>query len=449
MKRILSVILSLFLLFAFFIPAYALYYKDDIYRLNDFSETLTDDEYKSLNAKIDNMVPKLKIDLPVYIFTAALNEGETVEDRADYFYDHNGFGYGDNKSGIILAVNFDSSVFGVYRYGDAQNLIDSDETNSITSSFSADYSNGVSVYNLIDNYLKNVESAVKAGSSAGNQDRADGMPYWYPEDTSGFTDFHGENLRRVVDDADIFTDEQEYILNERINEVIEKYNIGYALLTDDDNHGLSPEEYSSDFLHFGGYGVGDGYGAVVFYLCFDPSDRCWRTTSINSYESIFTAEVTYVIDELVDADIRAGRYYEAFLTHIDFVGELFENNGTVPEKYDNYIAGYSDYVSSSGKSSSFSTESLFICIVVAVIVGTIVGGLHLASCRSAMRVVAPVGAREYLVKDSFKLRDKKVYYLYSTVTRTAKPKSSSSGGGSSYSSGSSSGGSYSSGGRSF
>lgn len=417
------------------------------------------------------------------------------------------------------------------------------------------------------------------------------MPYWYYKgDLSSFTDFHGENLRRVVDDADIFSDDEEAALNARMSEVIEKLGIGYVLFTDDDNHGLSPEEYSSDFLHFGGYGVGDGYGAVVFYLCFDPSDRCWRTTSINSYEQIFTRSVTYDIDETVDADIRAGRYYEAFLKHIDFVENLFSrtsenlaewypddvNNTTVidrdvrdypaspvlsnprivdsadlfsdktvdeitgklfelSEKYnidlavftdtnyntlyrgeyvddfyyyngygedgivfyilgdemtdtiyygtmsfgkcydeysdirntfldaaedgvddDNYDKALADYtkrlefVLKHGR-APMETKSKLMCLAAGLIAGLIVGGIHITRCTKAMKVVAPVDAREYLVKNSFVLRDKKVLFLYSTVTRTAKPKSSSSsgGGGSSYSSGSSSGGSYSSGGRSF
>ncbi|MBO7519444.1 MAG: hypothetical protein J6T73_01580, partial [Clostridia bacterium] len=93
-------------------------------------------------------------------------------------------------------------------------------------------------------------------------------------------------------------------------------------------------------------------------------------------------------------------------------------------------------------------DGLLICMVVGVIIGIIVGGIRISSLKSAMKVVAPVDAREYLEKDSFNLRDKKTYYLYSTVTKTAKQKSSGSGG-SSHSSGSSSGGSYSSGGRSF
>lgn len=437
MKRILSIILCLFLSVAFFLPTFAVYYKDDIYRLNDFTETLSDSEYKSLNATIDELVPALGVDLPIYIFTS-LDEGETLEERANYFYDHNGFGYGDNKSGIILAVSFSSGVFGVYRFGDAKTVINDEETESIVNSFSSDYSNDVSVYTLFGNYLNNVKTSVTADVDTVTSDRADGMPYWYYEgDISGFRDYHGENLRRVVDDADIFTDEQETYLNERINEVIDKYDIGYVLFTDDDNHGLSPEEYSSDFLHFGGYGVGDGYGAVVFYLCFDPSDRCWRTTSINSYESIFNSKVTYVIDELVDSDIRAGRYYEAFLTHIDFVEELFANSGVLPDKYSNYT------------SKSYDFENLPVCIIVAVVLGLIVGLMHLASCRRAMRVVVPVDAHEYLKKGSFTLRNKKTFYLYSTVTKTEKQKSSGSSGGSSHSSGSSSGGSYSSGGRSF
>ena len=417
------------------------------------------------------------------------------------------------------------------------------------------------------------------------------MPYWYYKgDLSSFTDFHGENLRRVVDDADIFSDDEEAALNERMSEVVGKLGIGYVLFTDDDNHGLSPEEYSSDFLHFGGYGVGEGYGAVVFYLCFDPSDRCWRTTSINSYEQIFTGSVTYDIDETVDADIRAGRYYEAFLKHIDFVENLFsrtsENlaewypddvnntsvidrdardypvspvlsnprivdgadlfsdktvdeiasklaelsekysldlavftdthyntlyrseyvddfyyyngygedgivfyilgdeitgtvyygsmsfgkcydeysdirntfldaaeNGVDNDDYDKALADYTkrlEFVLKHGR-EPMETKSKLICLAAGIIAGLIVGGIHITRCKKAMRVVAPVDAREYLVKDSFVLRDKKVLFLYSTVTRTAKPKSSSSsgGGGSSYSSGSSSGGSYSSGGRSF
>lgn len=279
---------------------------------------------------------------------------------------------------------------------------------------------------------------------------AEDMPYWYPKgDVSGFSDFHGENLRRVVDDADVFTDEQEAELNRRMTEAVNELGIGYALFTDNYNHGLSPEEYSSDFLHFGGYGVGDGYGAVVFYISFEEGKRCWRTTSINSYESIFTPSVTYVIDELVDSDIRAGNYYKAYLTHIDFVEELFRNGGSIPDKYDSYLEDYSSYQSESSSSKTPPVERILMSLAVGAVVGAIVGGMHLSSCKKAMRVVAPVSAREYLKKGSFVLRDKKSYYLYSTVTKTAKQKSSGSSGGSSYSSGSSSGGSYSSGGRSF
>ena len=588
MKRVLSIILCMCFIFAFCVAVSAANeYDEGLYRLTDYTETLSEKEYKEINAVIDELIPELKIDLPIYIFSS-LDDGETLYDRAKLFYEYNGFGYGDNKSGVILAVSFKAGIFGVYRFGDAQTLLTDEQINSISDMFSSDYSNNVSFADLFKKYTDNIADCLKTQTTSYNYNRTDGMPYWYYEgDISSFKDFHGTNLRRVVDDADIFTDEQEEYLNKRMNEVVEKYGIGYALLTDNDNHGLSPEEYSSDFLHFGGYGVGDEYGAVVFYLCFDPSDRCWRTTSINSYEQIFTEDITYEIDETVDADIRAGRYYEAFIKHIDFVENLFmnysvnipdwypENTNTLtldrssreyaktaslskPRVIDNagiftdemigdaqeklnelsrqygydliiftdkeyhtyYRSDYAEdfyYYNGYGKDGivfyiftdnfdhgtvyygtvSFgecykkygeldlkgeayngihkrdvkkaihdytdslefalkkgrlpmSLKSILICLAISVIAGLITGGVHITKCKKGMKITYPVDARNYLVNGSFSLRNKKVDYLYSTVTRVAKPKSSSSSsGGSSYSSGSSSGGSYSSGGRSF
>lgn len=317
---------------------------------------------------------------------------------------------------------------------------------------------------------------------------ADNMPDWYYKgDPSNFSDFHGENLPLVVDNADVLTDSEEAALNRRMAEVVDEYGIGYVLLTDNSNYGLSPEYYSSDFLHFCGYGVGEDYGAVVFYISFEPSNRCWRTTAINSYMDIFTQSVMYDIDETVDADIRAGRYYEAFLKHIDFVEDLFAGNyegsgnrESITSARPKGIAGIAGLIkrfipqgatgiaglirgfisddedeeesvsrSDDYSSESFPVQTVLIIFAFSIVAGIIAGAVHLAICRKGMRVVAPVGAREYLVKDSFVLRDKNVVYLYSTVTKTPRPKSNGSSGGSSFSSGSSSGGSFSSGGRSF
>ncbi len=306
--------------------------------------------------------------------------------------------------------------------------------------------------------LTALSAAVFADTPLLNPDRSDnanGMPYWYPLDTAGFTDFHGEDLPYVVDDADKFTDAQEAELSAKIESIVEKYGIGYVAFTDDDLHGLSPEYYSSDFLHFNGYGRGDGYGAVVFFLCFDPSDRCWRTTAINSCEDIFTEDIMYEIDETVDASIRSGDYFEAFMLHADYVESLFAEiaatDDWTPEDHDyKYVPddSYSEY----GRGRADGSPSPVMIVGAGLLVGLIGGGIRVASLRKQMKINPPSTANNYLLRDTYTVRNRRCDYLYTTVTRHAKPQNNSSSGGShgsSFSSGHSSGGSFSSGGRSF
>ena len=413
------------------------------------------------------------------------------------------------------------------------------------------------------------------------------MPYWYPYDYSGFSDYHGKDLPRVVDDADVLTDEEEAELDEKITQMVNELGVGYVIFTDDSNHGLSPEEYSSDFLHFNGYGVGDEYGAVVFYLCFEPGDRCWRTTSINSYERIFTSDVTYEIDETIDSSIRNGDYFGGCMLHAEYVEDMFsrlsdlpdwypegakiselsrkdrsypaytdaskprvtDNAGLfTPEQIEDYTAKleklsdkyktdvivftdvdyhaltFDDYASDFYYYHGYSERGVILLLVdndeywgctvvtfggdplykneydlweavvgvirekesytdgvdeflrcsktvvahghmplstgaklkiaaIGLIAGLIVAFLRVSALKNTMKVTVPTGAGNYLIKDSYLIRNRRCDYLYTTVSRRARPKQSSSGGGgrggSSYSSGRSSGGSYSSGGRSF
>ena len=233
-----------------------------------------------------------------------------------------------------------------------------------------------------------------------------------------FAEDHDYVLPTVIDNADVFTDEQEAELSSRIEKIVDKYDVDYVILTVDDNEGYSPEDYTLKFLREAGYGS-EGRSAVIFYICFDPSDRAWWTTPKNAIKKYFTERAINDIDDAIEPDMKSGDYYEAALTHISYIEKMASGKYHEPINWMPIIIG----------------------IIAGVVVGLIVGGMRLASCRKAMRIVAPVDAHEYLVRDSFNLRNKQVYYLYTTVTNTAKPKSSSSsGGGSSYSSSSSSGG---------
>ncbi len=267
---------------------------------------------------------------------------------------------------------------------------------------------------------------------------AEEMPYWYADDVEGFENYYAEDPPRVVDDAGILTDEQFEELEEQVERICDEYDFSYVIFIDNDTHGLSKEVYSADFLYYGGYGIGDDYSAVCFFLSLEPGNRGWRTTSIGSYQSIFTSDVTEMIDEIVDSDMHEGNYYKAIKRQANYIEENLERG------------------KSKGKSvyeTKFKVKSKFRGflgwpLIVGIIISLVIMAMVIEEMKKKMRVETAVNANEYLAKGSLNIRNKNVRLIYTTITRREKEKSS--GGGSSYSSGSaSSGGSYSSGGRDF
>lgn len=74
-------------------------------RLVDHADILTDSEEETLNETLDKISEKQKCD--VAVVTVNSLDGKTVEAYADDFYDYNGYGYGDDRSGILLLVAMD------------------------------------------------------------------------------------------------------------------------------------------------------------------------------------------------------------------------------------------------------------------------------------------------------------------------------------------------------
>ncbi len=103
--------------------------------------------------------------------------------------------------------------------------------------------------------------------------KAHAMPYWYPEDISSFQFFHDEERARVVDDADLFTDEEESAMEARIAEIRSELNRDIVVFTDTSTYGLERKIYCADFYDFNGYGYGDEREGFCLLICMDPDDR--------------------------------------------------------------------------------------------------------------------------------------------------------------------------------
>ena len=84
-------------------------------RFVDNAGLLSEEEEKELNSTLDEISERQECDVAVVTVNGL--DGKTVEEYADDFYDYNGYGYGDDDSGILLLVAMDDREWHMSTYG--------------------------------------------------------------------------------------------------------------------------------------------------------------------------------------------------------------------------------------------------------------------------------------------------------------------------------------------
>ena len=252
---------------------------------------------------------------------------------------------------------------------------------------------------------------------------ASSYPSWYPDDPEHFVDFHGTNLSRVVDNADILTDAEEAALTSHINNVINKYGYDLVIYTDVTNYGMGPydETCPINFYRFNGYGTGNDHSGSIIYVNMDQSDRYYSVVGTGKVENAIYNYNEDIRDQMMPY-MKNGDYAGALELGVELIDELY-GTGKVKEK-----KTFFDYAK---------------LVVIAAIAGLIVGLINLSRSKATMRTVKLAAyANDYVVQNSFNMRNMRDTFLYRNVTRTyiGGDSGSSRGGGSSHSGMHSSGG---------
>lgn len=103
-------------------------------RVFDEAGLLTDKEIADFAERITEITKEYQMDIVVVTILDA--EGKTSMEYADDYYDNNGFGYGKDKSGILLLINMEDRELWISTTGKAINCF-SDETIKIMVDFIA------------------------------------------------------------------------------------------------------------------------------------------------------------------------------------------------------------------------------------------------------------------------------------------------------------------------
>ena len=183
---------------------------------------------------------------------------------------------------IIAAVLMIASAYPVYTFADET------DTNEETDGFDDEW-----------------DESSDTGSISGQQ----GLPSWYPEDISDFESFHDDAAPRVVDDADIFSDEDEAQMEQRLYEIRSEINKDIVIYTDVSLYGMEQSVLAADFFDFNGYGCGDDHEGVCLFICMDPNDRGWWAACTGPETmKLYTEEFANDMDDVLYEYMAAGDY---------------------------------------------------------------------------------------------------------------------------------------------
>lgn len=153
---------------------------------------------------------------------------------------------------------------------------------------------------------------------------------WYPRNTSAFKEFHNLGTEaRVVDNADILSPEAEAALAQRIEAMRSNLGLDFVFVSEPNDYGLSHQQYAADFYTFNGYGVGESYDGVIYYVCMDPNNRGFFTAACGNAQEYMTESNVEAMDDATIDLFREGDYDAAVALQFENLDYLY-SNGKLP-----------------------------------------------------------------------------------------------------------------------
>lgn len=211
------------------------------------------------------------------------------------------------------------------------------------------------------------------------------LPDWYPADVNAFSFFSDPSADRVVDRADIFSDNQESLMRRRIAEISAQYGKDVVIYTDNSAYGMPQNMLAADYYDFNGYGIGTARDGLCLFICMDPLDRGWQTVATGGVMDVYTEPNANIMDNALYNYLASARYGEGVLDWLDSVEVLYRDGTLI-------------------KPPSFG-QRVQAALGPSVLVGLAAGLISYLIARSKMKVVAQaVTARGNLLEDSVKIR---------------------------------------------
>ena len=217
---------------------------------------------------------------------------------------------------------------------------------------------------------------------------------------------------RLMDMADLLTEEEEEELIATLDEISERQNLEIVVVTAENLEGYSDgQEYTDDLYEYCDFGYGDGRDGIMLLLDMDGRD--WYISTQGYGITAFPdAAITYLGNEMKE-DLSAGNYAAAFRI---------------------YAADCDQMITRARDGNPFSKKDLPheplspLVLPICLGIGLVAAFLTVNSMKAKLKTVhSQKAAADYVKKGSMQLTAQQDLFLYNKIDRVKKEEKSSSG----------------------
>ena len=236
------------------------------------------------------------------------------------------------------------------------------------------------------------------------------------------------DVERLVDDADLLTEEEESALRNKLDEMSNRLQFDVAIVTKYGLDGQDTVSYADDYYDGNGYGFGEEHDGCL--LLIDMEEREYYTTTTGFGIDALTDYGLETLDEAFVDSLSNGEYARAFTDYADGVdelvtmarnGEIYDTNSAVDDA-PSFVAEQEPDRSAPGVGAAAGAGA----------VGAAAAAAATGAQRSKLKTVhRQGGASQYYVKDSLQIDPSRSRddFLYRNVTRVPIPRDRDGGGG--------------------
>ncbi len=228
----------------------------------------------------------------------------------------------------------------------------------------------------------------------------------------------------IVDEADLFTDQEHIALEEKADALTQNYGMDVFIVTVDSLDGESAQRYAESLYTYGGHQWWESEHTILFLLAME--EREWYISTGGNAIYAFT---DYGLDQLGNAIVpylSDGAYAEGFSLYLD----------TLPAYFDAYekespIDGYVDPATRyPGEVVYYKPEkSCFDILWISLVIGVASASIVILIMRYSMNTRrSQHSAGDYLTKGSFRLHTHRDIFLYSNISKVRRQQNTGSGG---------------------